>query len=597
MPPEIPHEKIPHETLQLAEYERLLSATARRIHYSLDLQTTLNTAVLEVRNALRADRTLIFRFKPDWTGIVQVESLISPQWPSTLGLKIRDPHLQTHFLHHYQQGQNTIINDLNNTPEGTYPLELLTHFQARSALIIPIVQTETLWGLFIVHQCSHPRQWQPLEISFLTQLVTQLAIAIQQSELYTQLQKELKERQRIEAVLQAAKDDLEERVAERTGALRFLNEQLQKELKERRQTEIALLISQERNELILNSMGEGLFGLNLQGEITFANQAAAKLLGYPVQELIGQSIHHFISDPNTSIASPMLAASEATPPISAPTSEISLRHRDGTTFPAEYLNTPLKEHSHLVGTVITFKDISHRHLIEQMKHEFISMVSHELRTPLTSIHGSLRLLASGLLQNQPQKSQHLIEIAAQSTDRLVRLINDILDIERIDSGKFNINKVICNLQDLIQQAINTMQAMADKAQIQIQINTTPIPIHADPDRILQTLTNLLSNAIKFSPPQTTILITTEPYTPTPRLSEAEAYILISVADQGRGIPANKLSSIFERFQQADSSDARNHEGTGLGLAICRYIIEAHQGQIWVKSQPNQGSTFYFTLPL
>ncbi|NEP17857.1 MAG: PAS domain S-box protein, partial [Leptolyngbya sp. SIO4C1] len=718
---------------QQVAYEKLLGTIARRIYNAVSLPETLKTAVSEVRQLLQADRTLILRFKRNWVGVVLVESLASDAWSQTQGLQIRDPDLQQTFLPQYQQGQTSAIRDIVHT--ANCPLSLLIHFQAKAALITPILQGEELWGLLIVHQCSHARDWLPFEIQFLSQLATQLAIAIQQSELYDRLQGELAQREQVEQVLQVAKDELEQRVASRTADLRQLNAQLQKELTERQQAEAALRISQKRfasildiaddaiitidqqqrvtlfnqgaerifgystaeilgqslgllipqrcslvdqqhvqyfgdvheairqvgarrdivcrrkdgsefpaeasisklehagetiftvilrdittrkqakaelerlsrqNELILNSMGEGLCGLNLKAEIMFANQAASQLLGYSVDALVGRPIDLIILEADS--AEP--TAASCLSPIYASLQQGSVHQaiharfcrQDESTFPAEYMSTPLREHDEIVGAVITFKDISQRQQIEQMKDEFISVVSHELRTPLTSIHGSLRMLASGVLSAQPEKRQRLISIAADSTERLVRLINDVLDVERIEAGKLKMVKVVCDVADLIQQAINTMQPLADKADIALSASTSAAQIWVDPDRLLQTLTNLLSNAIKFSEPHSPVWITADlvtadqlPADNTMPISDTP-YVRVGVHDYGRGIPNEKLDTIFERFQQADSSDARIYEGTGLGLSICRNIIQQHAGYIWVNSRLGKGSTFYFALP-
>jgi signal transduction histidine kinase len=232
-------------------------------------------------------------------------------------------------------------------------------------------------------------------------------------------------------------------------------------------------------------------------------------------------------------------------------------------------------------------DVTDRHQIARMKDEFISIVSHELRTPLTSIYGSLAMLSSGLLDNQPAKGKRLLEIAVDSTDRLMRLVNDILDIERIESGTVQMTKAIWVVSDLMQTAVDVIEPLADKAGITIIATDISSQVWVDADRLIQTFTNLLDNAIKFSPKGTTIW-----FTATKRTGQ----VLFEVRDCGRGIPEDKLGIIFERFQQVDVSDTRNGEGTGLGLAICRSIIQQHGGQIWVESTLGKGSTFSFVLP-
>lgn len=241
------------------------------------------------------------------------------------------------------------------------------------------------------------------------------------------------------------------------------------------------------------------------------------------------------------------------------------------------------------GTVITViaQDITDRRAIEKMKDEFISTVSHELRTPLTSIRGALGLLASGKMGALPEKGQRLLQIASNNTDRLVRLINDILDIERMQSGKVTLVKTSCNAAEVVNQAVETVRALAERETIAIEVEAEPVSVSADSDRLVQTLTNLLGNAVKFSPPGSTIRVTAR---------RRDNDVVFSVADQGRGIPAGKLDTIFERFQQVDASDSREKGGSGLGLAICRNIVTQHGGEISVQSEVGQGSTFTFNIP-
>ncbi|MEM1395635.1 MAG: ATP-binding protein, partial [Cyanobacteria bacterium P01_H01_bin.150] len=252
------------------------------------------------------------------------------------------------------------------------------------------------------------------------------------------------------------------------------------------------------------------------------------------------------------------------------------------------VSTPILEKNQIVGAVVIFKDITERQIVERMKNEFVSVVSHELRTPLTSIRSALGLLSKGSLNNKPQKSQRMLEIAFDNTNRLVRLINDILDIERINSGKVTMEKQHCNASKLMMQAVDEMRAMAERAEVKLALKPIEVQLWADPDRIVQTLTNLLSNAIKFSPPDSTVSLNA-------KLENSQ--VLFQVKDRGRGIPEDKLETIFDRFQQVDASNSRNQGGTGLGLAICRSIVQQHGGNIWVKSTLEKGSTFYFTLPI
>jgi signal transduction histidine kinase/CheY-like chemotaxis protein len=240
--------------------------------------------------------------------------------------------------------------------------------------------------------------------------------------------------------------------------------------------------------------------------------------------------------------------------------------------------------------------LTHRSELDTLKDEFISTVSHELRTPLTSIRGALGLLSSGIIGDVDAKALNLLRIAVTNTDRLIRLINDILDLERMESGRAPLQIRRCSLRDLAQQAIDTMTPMADANTVHLALEPSTVAQAAypealffdgDADRILQVLTNLLSNAIKFSPSASTIRIHTE---------AASDSILLKVVDEGRGIPADKLDSIFDRFQQIEPSDARQKGGTGLGLAICRSIVQQHSGSIWAQRNLGPGTTLYMMLP-
>ena len=232
-------------------------------------------------------------------------------------------------------------------------------------------------------------------------------------------------------------------------------------------------------------------------------------------------------------------------------------------------------------------DITQRKEIERMKSEFVSVASHEMRTPLTSIHGVIKLLSAGHLGHLSPKGVEMADMALRNSDRLVRLVNDVLDLERMESGKDTIQRRHCNSAELIKQAVEILQPMAQKQQIILETELDSWDLWVDRDLILQTITNILSNAIKFSPPKSKILLTS-------KLRDNQ--VLFAIQDWGRGIPLNKLETIFERFQQVDASDSRQKGGTGLGLAICRHIVEQHEGKIWVESVYGKGSTFFFTIP-
>jgi len=272
--------------------------------------------------------------------------------------------------------------------------------------------------------------------------------------------------------------------------------------------------------------------------------------------------------------------------------------KDGTAIPVEYSANPLVEDGNISGMVIAFQNVSERRRLERMKDEFISTVSHELRTPLTSMRASLGLIAAGTLDKRPEKQRQMIEMAISNSDRLIRLVNDILDFDSVEKGRLPLHRRPVEAIDLIRRAADVAQTTAANARISFKIQSSNAVVFADEDRILQVLNELVSNAIKFSGPDTIIYFTAQPAPATTVVSGSPGLgeVCFIIEDQGRGIPLDKLERIFDRFQQGDASDSRALGGTGLGLALCRSIVEQHGGRIWAESFPGQGSRFLFTLP-
>ncbi|MEG3899102.1 MULTISPECIES: PAS domain S-box protein [unclassified Microcoleus] len=444
-------------------------------------------------------------------------------------------------------------------------------------------------------------------------------------------------------------------IKDATGAVTGIST-IARDISDSKRVEKAFEQLRHQTEMILFSAGEGICGLNKKGKVTFVNPAAVRMAGCESKELIDRPVYETINRSQEqssraieqlSPATDINSGSELVPHCAAPqagkllpnrvssqilatledgearrvTDEVFWR-RDGSSFPVEYVVAPMREQGEIIGAVVTFKDITERLAIERMKDEFISVVSHELRTPMTSIHGALGLLNSGLLDVYPHKAKRMLEIAVTNTDRLVRLINDILDLERMESSYSTAIKQTCNVAELMLQAADEMQGMAQQAGVTLSVRPVGAQLRAVPDRLIQTLTNLLSNAIKFSPSGATVWLSGE-LTHNPDLAEKagyksvsssllspesaaahphlpgtnSSYIVIAVKDQGRGIPADKLEIIFERFQQVDASDSRQKGGTGLGLAICRSIVQQHGGRMWVESVLGEGSTFFLSLPV
>jgi PAS domain S-box-containing protein len=364
------------------------------------------------------------------------------------------------------------------------------------------------------------------------------------------------------------------------------------DITEQHEAEQALHMATRQRELILESVGDGIYGIDLDGRITFVNQAGAAALGCTPEQLTGrdmhQVIHHTHADgtPYSRSTSPILQALRRCESIRM-RDEVFWRNNQ-TAFPVEYSANPILENGRVSGMVVAFRDVSERRRLEKMKDEFISTVSHELRTPLTSLRASLGLIASGSLDRRPEKQHQMVEMAIANSDRLIRLVNDILDFDRVGKGKLPLDRLPVEAMVLLRRAADVAYPQANQAHITLRIEAPPMQVLADEERILQVLNELVANALKFSQSDTTIRLSAHP--------SAEGQVTFSVDDQGRGISPEKLERIFDRFQQGDASDSRALGGTGLGLALCRSIVEQHGGRIWAESTPGMGSKFQFTLP-
>lgn len=370
---------------------------------------------------------------------------------------------------------------------------------------------------------------------------------------------------------------------------------VKEDITERMHIEEELAAVSHRNELILNAVDEGIYGVDMEGRTTFINPAGLRMLGFPVEELIGQKqhplTHHTRSDgtPYPSHECHIYASfhSGETHHVS---DEVFWR-KDGSSFPVEYVSTPIVEDGNVVvGSVVSFRDITERQKIERMKSEFISTVSHELRTPLTSIRGSLGLIAGGVTGELPPQTKALVEIAHKNSERLILLVNDILDMEKIESGKIEFQLKPVELMPLLHQALESNRAYGEQFDVSYQLESElpGIMLNVDANRLMQIMANLLSNAAKFSPAGDQVMVAVT------RLGNR---IRVAVKDHGSGIPAQFRDRIFQKFAQADSSDTRKKGGTGLGLSITKAIVEQMGGSIGFDSEPDVLTSFFIEFPI
>jgi signal transduction histidine kinase len=221
-----------------------------------------------------------------------------------------------------------------------------------------------------------------------------------------------------------------------------------------------------------------------------------------------------------------------------------------------------------------------------------------LRTPLTSLRASLGLIQAGSLDKRPEKQRQMVDIAIANSDRLIRLVNDILDFDGAEKRRLPLNREPVQAIDLLRRAADVAHGAAAQARMDFLIDSKASPAFADPGRLMQVLNELVANAIKFSPPETTITLSAfdvDDNRATAGVAGGKE-VCFAVGDEGRGIGPEKLEHIFEPFQQGDASDSRALGGTGLGLALCRSIVQQHGGRIWAESEVGKGSRFLFTVP-
>ncbi|MFT4225492.1 sensor histidine kinase [Micropruina sp.] len=371
------------------------------------------------------------------------------------------------------------------------------------------------------------------------------------------------------------------------------NEQLRRSLEIRvleRTKELREITNQR--ELLLSSVADGIYGVDRDGRITMVNGATTRLLKRSESDLIGANAHDLFHAPQSDGTPYPIEGcyiTEATSSGLTAAGEDDLYVRgDGKTIVIEATASPLRDDIGVIsGAVVVFRDVSQRREMDRMKQEFISVVSHELRTPLTSIRGALGLIAGGAFGELPPRAAKMIDIATTGSVRLGRLVNDILEIERLDTGMLPMSIRTHEVVAACQEAVNATSGLAQAAGIGLRLGPAEGRVIADRDRLVQVLINLIGNAVRFSDPGDSVLV---------EARAAGELIEFAVSDTGRGIPDDKLEEIFGRFSQVDASDTREKGGSGLGLAICRGLIERMGGRIWVESVLGAGSTFRFELP-
>lgn len=349
----------------------------------------------------------------------------------------------------------------------------------------------------------------------------------------------------------------------------------------RKLAEKRLVESEQRIRTTFEAMPVGIACTNLHGHIEYVNKSlenfcsrsSTELLGSSIAELFEnpQQVHDFISKMSNSVTEPPM--------------ETKLHRKQSEPLNLE-LSASIFYTNQQKKILLVLSDITQRKEIERLRNQFVSMINHDLRAPLTSLNGSITILREGIHGPLNEKGVKLCNMAEAELDRLLLLIKDLLDFERIESGNLQIKKELVSVDDIVEASISSVKSSAQTRGIQLEFEETELPCKADRGRIIQVLVNLLSNAIKFSPDNSKVGI---------KVEKLDTGIKFLVIDHGRGVPPGKESVLFARFKQVAPDDAVESLGSGLGLSICKAIVDAHGGEIGCDNSQTQGSIFWFLL--
>lgn len=593
------------ELQQQVERDRLLGAIASRIRQSLNLNEILQTTVEEVRQFLQANRVIIYRFDANNSGVLVAES-VEPNWLLEATRKIHATLLQE--MHSEDNwGYFQTINDINQAGLSPNLIELMTRLQIKARLVVPILQDNHHWGLLTVHQCSGPRQWQQTEIDFLKQLATQVAIAIQQAQLFNQVQQQANREQLLNHITQVLNSRLEpdyilqeivNLIGEGFGVdrviifsiddltIRFLNEW-------RASDQVVSILNWKM------TIPKHLELLDPTSNFSFHRVChAPDYAEIPLTPIQRSRIQQ--AQVCSALRVPIFIRDQLFGGLSLQTTttyrtfteeEIHLLKRIADQAAIALFNAQSYERLEQLVKERT-QELEQEKLIseaaDRAKSEFLTNMSHELRTPLTSVLGFSNLLLEEIFGPLNKKQQQYVACISSSGEHLLALINDLLDLSKIEAGKEELALEIIQVEEVCQACISFVQQRVGSRGLELVLANSPdvTTCIADQRRLKQILFNLLSNAVKFTPSGSVIL----------KVDKTERKINFSVIDTGIGIAEADLATLFEPFRQLNSELNRKYQGTGLGLALTRKLARLHGGDVTVTSELERGSCFTVYLP-
>ncbi|HEY9642423.1 MAG TPA: GAF domain-containing protein [Coleofasciculaceae cyanobacterium] len=611
---------------QQAERERLLGTITLQMRQSLELDDILQTTVTEIRQFLHTDRVLIYRFEPDWSGFIIAES-VAAGWNSVLGRQITDPDFVQTRRQIYEKGTTKAIDDIYSANLDPCHMAVLEQMQVRAKLVVPILQDDQLWGLLVAQHCQAPRHWETLEIELQQQLATQLAIAIQQADLYRQSKLELAERQRAETALKHLNQELEQRVQERTQALQQQAEQerllrliIQNIHRSLDLDEVlATVLSETRQTLQCDRVAIYKFNPDWSGSFV------AESVGAGWVPLVGSSIRRVWEDTHLQktqggryrhnetfavndiytighqqchldLLEQFQARAYAIVPIFVDDQlwgllaayqnggarawqdwEMGLLQQIGIQMAIALRQSQLYQAAHA--------QVQELERLHQLKDDFLSTVSHELRSPMANIKMATQMLEIslqplGVLNNESNAINRYVKILREEGQREVNLINDLLDLARLDAGTDPLSFTTIELQYYIPHVTETFIERIHQQQQQLILDIpADLPsLSTDLPFLERILTELLHNACKYTPAGKTITISAR---------SVSAVLEIRMSNSGIEIPAVECDRIFDKFYRIPNNDPWKHGGTGLGLALVKKLTERLGGQIHAESGDGQ----------